>query len=137
MELSEDIKNNVRDGNATAWRLESSLREFPNIKPVNFWFEYPIHRLDDKDALEDMPAQGSMAAGKLKNPRSKSSDEADDEFRMAYEACNLGGDVTVQDMMKYLGVTDKTVYARIKKMDGEFVLKKGKIIHLEDRSQSA
>lgn len=137
LELSEDIKNNVRDGNATAWRLESSLREFPNIKPVNFWFEYPIHRLDDKDALEDMPAQGSMAAGKLKNPRSKSSDEADDEFRMAYEACNLGGDVTVQDMMKYLGVTDKTVYARIKKMDGEFVLKKGKIIHLEDRSQSA
>ena len=36
LELSEDIENNVRDGGATAWRLESSLREFPNIKPVNF-----------------------------------------------------------------------------------------------------
>ena len=42
LELSEDIANNVRDGNETAWRLESSLREFPNITPVNFWFEYPI-----------------------------------------------------------------------------------------------
>lgn len=36
LELSEDIANNVRDGNETAWRLESSLREFPNITPVNF-----------------------------------------------------------------------------------------------------
>ena len=26
LELTDDIKNNVRDGNATAWRLESSLR---------------------------------------------------------------------------------------------------------------
>ena len=48
LELSEDIANNVRDGNETAWRLESSLREFPNITPVNFWFEYPIHKVDDK-----------------------------------------------------------------------------------------
>lgn len=38
LELSEDIKNNVRDGQATAWRLESSLREFENIEPLNFWF---------------------------------------------------------------------------------------------------
>lgn len=37
LELSDEIKNYVRDGNATAWRLESSLREFPNIKPRHFW----------------------------------------------------------------------------------------------------
>ena len=36
LELSDDIKNNLRDGHATAWRLESSLREFANIEPVNF-----------------------------------------------------------------------------------------------------
>ena len=130
LELSDDIKNNVRDGYATAWRLESSLREFPNIKPVNFWFEYPIHKLDDKGTLDEMPAQGTWAAGRLKNPNSKTTDEAEIEFRQAYDACNIGGRVTVQDMMKYLEVTDKTIYARIKKMDGEFALKKGQIIHL-------
>lgn len=134
LELSDDIKNNVRDGYATAWRLESSLREFPNIKPVNFWFEYPLHKIDDNGTLETLPAQGSYAAGKLKNPQSKSTDEADAEFRMAYDACNMSGKVTVQDMMKYLDVTDKTIYARIKKMGGEYVLKKGEIIHLEPDS---
>lgn len=131
LELSDDIKNNVRDGYATAWRLESSLREFPNIKPVNFWFEYPLHKLDDKGTLDEMPAQGTWKAGQLNNPRCKSADQAADEFRQAYDACNISGEVTVQDMMKYMELTDKTIYARLKKMEGEFVLKKGRIIRLK------
>lgn len=41
----------------TAWRLESSLREFENIDPVNFWFEYPIHRLDTTSDLSGCGAE--------------------------------------------------------------------------------
>jgi RecA-family ATPase len=75
LELSDDVKNNVRDGMATAWRLESSLREFPNIQPVNFWFEYPIHKVDTNGVLGEMPAQGTPQAGRLNNPRSKRAEE--------------------------------------------------------------
>lgn len=127
LELSEDIANNVRDGNETAWRLESSLREFPNIKPVNFWFEYPIHKVDDKGTLGTMPAQGTPQAGRINNPRSKSSDDAADEFRTAFAALNMDGKVTVKDMAEYMDVIDKTVYARLKKMGDEFTLDKGVI----------
>ena len=127
LELTDDIKNNVRDGNATAWRLESSLREFPNITPINFWFEYPIHRVDVGGILGGMPAQGTPKAGKLNNPKSKSSDEAADEFRTAYDALNMDGKVTVADLADYLGISDKTVYSRLKKMDGEYLLEKGAI----------
>lgn len=127
LELSDDLKNNVCDSGATAWRLESSLREFANITPVNFWFEYPIHRLDTTGELKDAPAEGSWAAGQAKNPHSKSTESAADEFRNAYQILNMNGTVGVQDMMEYLGVTDKTVYARLKKLGGEYVLKKGKI----------
>ena len=74
LELSDDIMNNIRDGGATAWRLESSLREFPNITPTNIWFEYPVHRVDGTGTLEEMPAQGTLAAGHLRNPYRKSSD---------------------------------------------------------------
>lgn len=129
LELSDDLRNNVRDGNATAWRLESSLREFPNIVPVNFWFEYPIHRIDTSGTLQQAPAQGTAAAGQVKNSYSKSSDTAADEFRSAYQALSFQGEVSVQDMMGYLQVSDKTVYARIKKMGGEFSVKKGRIYH--------
>ena len=135
LELSEDVKNFVRDGHATAWRLESSLREFENIEPVNFWFDYPVHRIDRKGYLNEMPAQGSFAAGRLKNGRSKTADECAEAFRNAYQVLNLDGKVTVQDMMEYLNVTDKTIYARIKKLGGEFSLKKGRITRNDGASK--
>lgn len=127
LELSEDIENNVRDGGATAWRLESSLREFPNITPVNFWFEYPLHRIDTAGTLGSMPAQGTPKAAKVNNAKTKSPEAATEEFRTAYNALNVDGKVTVSDMAEYLDVIDKTIYARIRKMGGEFVLEKGVI----------
>lgn len=127
LELSEDIENNVRDGGATAWRLESSLREFPNITPVNFWFEYPLHRIDTAGTLGAMPAQGTPKAAKVNNAKTKSPEAAAEEFRTAYNALNVDGKVTVSDMAEYLDVIDKTIYARIRKMGGEFVLEKGVI----------
>ena len=128
LELSEDIENNVRDGGATAWRLESSLREFPNIKPVNFWFEYPIHKVDANGSLGTMPAQGTLQAGRLRNPKCKSADSAADEFRTAFDALNMDGKVTVKDMAEYMGLIDKTIYSRLKKMGDEFSLDKGVIV---------
>ena len=80
LELTEDIKNNLRDGKATAWRLESNLREFENIEPVNFWFEHPIHRLDTDDNLGEMPAQGTLEAGRMKNSHSKTAEACAEEF---------------------------------------------------------
>ena len=127
LELSEDIENNVRDGGTTAWRLESSLREFPNITPVNFWFEYPLHRIDTAGTLGAMPAQGTPKAAKVNNAKTKSPEAAAEEFRTAYNALNVDGKVTVSDMAEYLDVIDKTIYARIRKMGGEFVLEKGVI----------
>jgi hypothetical protein len=53
LEMTDEIVNNVRDGNATAWRRESSLREFPNIIPLEFWFEHPIHRIDTGAFLKE------------------------------------------------------------------------------------
>lgn len=132
LELTEDMMNNVRDGNSTAWRLESSLREFPNIIPVNFWFEYPIHRIDDANSLRTMPAQGSQAAGRVKNTHSKTAAVATEEFRTAFQILNVDGSVSVQDMMDYFKISDKTVYARIKKSGGEFRLEKGRIYLVGD-----
>lgn len=37
---------------ATAWRIEGTLREFPKFDPVNAWFRYPVHVLDE--TLQDI-----------------------------------------------------------------------------------
>ena len=36
-----------------ASRLEGCLREFENFSPVDFWFEYPIHRLVSEENLRE------------------------------------------------------------------------------------
>ena len=54
-------------------------------------------------------------------------DDAADEFRTAFSALDMDGKVTVKDMAEYMGVIDKTVYARLKKMGDEFTLDKGVI----------
>lgn len=45
-------------GTWTAWRIEGTLREFPAPKPVNVWFDYPVHRPDDTGALSDLAPEG-------------------------------------------------------------------------------
>ena len=132
LELSDEVRNMIADKGATGWRLECSLREFENFRPIDFWFEYPIHWLDSGDSLKSMPTQGSPEAGRMKNTHSKTSENAAEEFRNAFYVQAIDGSVSVQDMMAYLNISDKTVYARIKKLDGEFVLKKGRVYRAED-----
>ena len=132
LELTDDLRNMVADRSATAWRMESSLREFPIFAPVHFWFEYPVHRLDRDGDLRDLPVQGSPQAGRMLNSRCKTSEEAGDDFRNAFFAQAADGSVSVQDIMDYLSISDKTVYARLKKLNGEFVLKKGRIYQADD-----
>ena len=130
LELSDEVRNWEAKKGATAWRLESSLREFENIVPVNFWFEYPIHRVDDGKSLAAMPTQGSLEAGRLRNKFSKSRDTAEEEFRRAFFAVNFDGSgASVADIAAYLGLAERTVRGRIQKMGGEFTLNKGVVHH--------
>ena len=127
LELPEDIKRIPGNERATAWRMESSLREFPNIRPVNFWFRYPVHEVDSEGILQDMPEIGSFRAGRMKNPRAKTAAQAGSEFRAAFDAVSSSGSASVEELGKFLKVSDKTVYARIRKMDGEFALKNKRV----------
>lgn len=132
LELSDDIINNVRDGNATGWRLESSLREFPNITPLEFWFEHPIHRVDSGSFLKALPAQGTFAAGKMKNARSKSGEEANADFRRAFDILSMGDNsVAIKDIAEYLELAPKTIYGRVDRMEEEFKIEKKRVVRLE------
>ena len=55
------------------------------------------------------------------------TEDAAEEFRNTWQILAMDGSCTVNDMMEYLKCSDKTVYARIKKLGGEYVLKKGRI----------
>lgn len=132
LELSDDLENNVRDGNATAWRLESSLREFPNIKPVNFWFEYPIHRVDTTGELERAYAEGSPMANLSKSKKYTTQEERKAAVESAYRACSSEIPVPLKAMADYMGVSSRCARDRIKEFDDEYEIKGGYVRKLEN-----
>ena len=109
LELTDDIKNNVRDGHATAWRLESNLREFENIEPVNFWFEYPIHRLDASEELNNIPAVGSVAANLSRSSKRTTVEERRTALDTAYDVCSINPPVKIKDIVEYTELNEKTI----------------------------
>jgi RecA-family ATPase len=123
LEMDDTTRNWVAGSGETPWRLEGSLREFPNFTPVNFWFRYPVHCVDTDGALGEMPATGTAEAGRLRNGKSKTATQCADEFRTAYGCLNLDGNgVSVKEMAAYMGLAERTVRERIRKLDGEFIL---------------
>ena len=125
LELSDELKNTVRDGNATAWRLESNLREFENIKPVNFWFEYPIHRLDEKSYLSKAHAEGSPMGNLSKSRKYTTFEERKASIDMAFQVCSINTPVTVEAMAEYIGVSPRCVRDRLKEVKDEYWIKGG------------
>ena len=99
----------------TAWRIESTLREFPKVEPIYAWFDWPVHVLDAN--LKGSPEMGSNTTPKGKGG---GQDESKDEkrkrlinegFEYAVSACELDG----------VEPTRAEVRARFPKIDGKAV----------------
>lgn len=109
----------------TAWRIDGTLREFPKFAPVNLWFDYPIHNLDDSDSLKDIDPEGEKPSwlknfGKKKSPAERKKDKKKN-IETAFEACNIDDKVTIENMAGYIGVTEKTVRNRLKEHGGFWI----------------
>lgn len=109
----------------SAWRIETTLREYAGFDPVNMWFDYPIHKVDNVDSLKDLEPEGEAPPWKKNFTKKKTSEERKEErkkaLEMAYEACGIEETVTINSIADYMGITDKTVRNRIKEHGGFWV----------------
>jgi regulatory protein RepA len=109
----------------TAWRIEGTLREFPKFDPVNLWFDYPVHHVDRIGSLKDVEADGEKQSWQRNFKKKKTPEDGVKErkaaIETAYEACGFNGQVTVQNLSEYMGITDKTVRNRIKEHGGYWI----------------
>lgn len=105
---------------ASAWRIEGTLREFPKMKQVNAWFKYPIHVLDDtlKDINLEEESQEKWKKGTQKANQNR-SEKTKQELETAFNTLDMDGTgVDINEIAEYLDITKKTVYSRIKKHEG-------------------
>ena len=109
----------------SAWRIEGTLREFPKFAPVNLWFKYPVHNIDNIGVLKDIAVDDGMPTWKKNFSKKKTDAERKNErknsLETAFEACGIDDKVTVKAMAEYMGVTEKTVRNRLKEHGGFWI----------------
>lgn len=109
----------------TAWRIEGTLREFPKFKPVNIWYDFPIHRVDKCNVLKDADAEGQKVPWQRNFSKKKSPDDRKEErkksFETAFEVCGFEGKVTVKALSEYLGKSEDTVRRYAKEHGGYWI----------------
>lgn len=101
----------------SAWRVEGTLREYPKFEPVNVWFQYPIHKVDDVGSLKDIDPEGEgppwqKATAKRKNNAKAERRTKAEEFADVIANCNFGEPPTVKDVVEWYATTGKEVPER-------------------------
>lgn len=110
----------------SAWRVEGTLREYPKFEPVNMWFQYPVHRVDDVGSLNDIDPEEvkppwQKATFKRKDSAKKERRSKAEEFEDAVNNCNMGEPPTKKDLAEYLGVSTRTVTERMREHGGYII----------------
>lgn len=106
----EAARNRVR--NLSAWRIEGTLREFPKFEPVNLWFSYPIHKVDEVGSLKDIQPDAELPPWKKKQKTPEErKQEKEASLMAAFEASDIEGKgrVKLSDLKDYMGVTLNTI----------------------------
>ena len=102
----------------TAWRIEGTLREFKPFRPLNVWFEYPIHKLDDSGELDKLTPDCDKAPWQKGQETQRKRKEAKKaQLEDAYNACLINGKVTVSDLAEYMEITERSVRRYLKDDD--------------------
>ncbi len=98
----------------SAWRIEGTLREFPKFPPINLWFDYPVHRVDESGVLADIDPNKEAPAWQRQKPAEKPKDrrkERLDALEAAFAACDMddNGCVSIVQLMEYAGKSKNTI----------------------------
>lgn len=98
----------------TAWRIEGTLREFARFKPINLWFEYPVHKVDTTGILNDVDTddnrpnyQKAIDSHKRKAETKREKNKV--KFENTVALSNAGNAPTVKQLAEYLEMKERTV----------------------------
>ena len=119
----------------TAWRIEGTLREFEKFQPVNLWFDYPAHRLDEAGVLKAAGADGEAPfweKGKEERRNQAKEKRRAERKRLedAIRNCVFEGSATLDNVRDFLGreeISERTLRAKIRDHGG-YLIKDGCII---------
>jgi len=98
--------------NASGWRIEGILREFPTVKPRRCYYRWPVH-LPDDGLLADAVAEGEKFKRREKAIEAKQNTIAADTS-MAYETLAQSNEkVTISMLAEDQDITERAMRKRL------------------------
>lgn len=101
-----------------ALQISGTLREFATFDPINCFFKYPVHFLDNGNLLKGCRPEGSKKKSKfekMNETNKKKQDENIELFLNAFEQLNHDGQVTVKELAESGLMVGKT-YSSLSKI---------------------
>ena len=126
----------------TAWRIEGTLREFASFKPLDLWFDYPVHVSDTDGVLQDAGYEGDVVPYKeaTRARKKKAKDDklsALDSFEIAFSGAENDGIAAIDDIAQDCGKSPdyiKKLFGNGKKGDAEYQKRYEKFIGDDGRA---
>lgn len=135
-----EIDGSTEPLNQTGWRVEGTLREFPKFAPVNCWFRYPVHELDQTGILSDIstkvnsknsPWGKNFDKRRTKEERAESRKQTFETHFESLRTFNESGNVSLKELSEQLGKTEKTIRNWIENEFEGYIIKKGNVEKIE------
>lgn len=127
---------------ASAWRIEPTLREFASPDPIDIYFEYPIHLLDEDGLLKDLTPEVEKPAWQRGNEKSKvskqkKSDKQFEQFEMefaSYTSFNNVDSVPLEHMAERFDIEKQSMRNKVngKKYSNKFYIQDSNIFRKAD-----
>lgn len=132
------------EGAQTAWRISTTLREFPNQEDIDVIFDYPVHKITD-ELKEAKPLHGMDAYTNSQRGNTVKNEKAEERYQRIVNLVVNWEDIDtkvppmkypkVSEVVEYFksdqGFSDNTIRNQIDKHD-DLVIRDGWIIPITD-----
>ena len=116
-----ELAHEQKDGDRTAWRVEATLRDFKPWAPINLWFEFPRHVVDESGELDHRNIMDPLSM--INEAKTERKEGAKEDAIKAYEELkewDTGGWVKIDDIASRIGKSTQSVKTYFKEMENDF-----------------
>ena len=128
-EILEIISSQMQDGEKPM-QISFVLRDFKDIEPINIWFRFPLHFVDDAGLLEGSPIKGSREDNLNQSSCRTSPNERKAALDGVFMGCQENGTAKLSDMIAYGGISESSLRRHLKEFSEEYSLKNGIVSRL-------
>ena len=120
------------DPRATAWRIETVIRDFAPKPPLDAVFEHPVHVMDETGYLSEFAIFSPQSAGgrargeQRKEAQKKNADELETYCRRRYRV-EPAETITAKELAEEFEVSPKTIVSWANRASGLRVVKVGTV----------